>query len=257
MPVAIDDQKIILSALNEVPPSFLLPGLNQKQAEHWHMTKKHSSYLARALEAYFSGESFPLRNELTDYGVEVYGYFTDLYIRLYEVIQLGFDYIQKLWVENPFTSKKAYGEIFPCISPGETLAAILERDAASQFNQCMAGRFDFKPRKIYKTYLNQKKFISGKLTKIQQQNHQNDVRELHKFFESNSSLEYFCIVACCVGSEERKDNVLKQKLKSYETAKDDLSKCLNRKLRDMKGHGWQNGVFLETEKDGGTYQKTS
>lgn len=255
--VSIKDQELILSILDEIPPSFLLPKLNERQTKNWKATKRQFKQLGKALKAYFSGESFPLKDELTDYGLELYGYLTDFYIKLYGVIQWGWDSITKLWIDNPFTNKNAYGEIFPCISPGETLAAILERDAASEFNQCRQGRFDFKPRKIYKTYLNQKKYNSGKLTSIQQQNHEKDVRNLFKYFESNSSLEYFCIIACHVGAEEKQDKVLKLRLKDYKTAKDNLSECLNRKFHKMKGHGWENGVFLETEKAGGTYKKTS
>lgn len=253
--VSSDDQKVILSILNEVPPFYLLESLNEKQVEHWWAVKTQFTCLGKALKAYFSGESFPLRDQLTDYGVELYGSLTDFYIKLYGLIQWGFDYIKELWVNNPFTNKNSYGEMFPCSSPGETLAAILERDAASEFNQCRAGRHDFKPRKIYKTYLNQKKYIKGKLTPIQEQNHQNDIQKLFKPFESNSSLEYFCVVACCVAVESKNDKILKRKLDEYEKAKDNLTKILNRQYRDIKGYGWENGAFLETEKAGGTYKK--
>lgn len=253
--VPSDEQELILSTLNEVPPSVLLFGLNKEQTEHWWFVKEQFSNLGKALKAYFSGESFPLKDELTDYGIELYGCLTDFYIKLYGVIQWGFEDILQHWEDNLFVSKKKYGEIFPHNSPGQTLADILKRDADSQFSQCVASRHDFKPRKIYQTYLNHQKYNAGELNKIQQQKHLNNIKDLNRGFESNSSLEYFCLVACCIAERDKKDKTLKRKLEEYGKAKDNLSKVLNRQYRDINGHGWENGVLLETEKKGGTYRK--
>lgn len=252
--ISPSEQISILSTVGGLPPISLLDTLNEQQTEHWCIVKQTFSYLHKSLKAYFAGESTPLR-ELPDYEQELYDSMTNFYLNLYNVIQWGWNDILDSYQQ--YGNKSHYGAGFPWTTPGETLAAILERDAVAQFWQCKAGRHDFKPRKMYTLHRESKKLSQGDLTSIQKQKHQTEVKALTKPFESLMELEMLCIGACRLALKTRKDKVLTNKLKNYEASREQLSTILHKRYRNTKGFAWQNGQLLETTKQGGSYRATS
>lgn len=253
MLVPAKDQELILSTIDELPPKSILVGLNPEQTDHWQNIRDEYNFLHRSLKAYFSGKSFPLKDELTDFGQELFGCFTDYHIKLYAVVQWGWDYILDFYSKHG--NKDELGENFPYASPGELLAEILRYGCLAKFDQCLMGRHDFKPRKMYELRLDEKKDAKGKLSKAQKTKHLSDANTLDKPFEPYMRLEKFCMIACYDAA--KKDKTLKKRLIEYEKSGDDLKDITCKKFRGMKGYAWEKGKILKTSKAGGTYNQIS
>lgn len=251
--VPAEEQEIILKKLNGLPPDYLLDKLTQDQKDHWHKVKHIFETTRTVLKAFFSGTPSPLQ-ELPNDEKEIYGSLTDFYISLYAVIQLGWKDILDAFAQ---WGNKYHGEEFPFKSPGATLAAILERDAAAQFLQCKQGRFDFRPRKLYGLHLQKKKKAKGKLSLQAVERYEKEAEALAKPLDSFRGLEIFCVEACHLGAEKRKDKILSTKLKDLMERNNNLSDTLNRYYREMNGCAWQGGEKLATVKEGGTYKSVS
>jgi hypothetical protein len=247
--IPAEEKATILSTIDGLPPNFLLPKLNQQQTEHWVDVREIFDCLHKSLKAFFSGQASPLP-QLPTYDQEIFSGLSDLYLSLYGVIQWGWEDIVKSFAEN---HSKYYSEKFPWATPGETLAAILERDAVAIFWQCKLGRHEFKPRKMYSLHRLAKKFSEGELSKVQQQKYRNDSKSLTKDFESLMELEIFCIKACRLAAKSRNDKLLTRKIANYEQSLNDLSRVLYCGYREAKGFAWQSGKLLQTSKKGGTY----
>lgn len=255
-----EEQEIILKMLNGLPPEQLLGNLTEDQKDHWYKVKYIFQLTYIQLKSFFLNIPSPLQELLGDEGdekktKEICGCLTDFYMSLYAMIQWGWKDILNYYAQ--FGHKHVYGEQFPCTSPGETLAAILERDAAAQFWQCKQGRLDFKPREIYKLHLQRKKKAKGKLSPQAIKQYEKKALALAKPFDSLRDLEILCLEACYKGAKERRDKNLLTKIEDVETKNNNLSDTLNRYYRDMKGHAWQGGEKLETVKEGGTYKSSS
>ncbi|MHC5716571.1 MAG: hypothetical protein ACYTX0_31745 [Nostoc sp.] len=247
--ISPEEQTKIFLTIDGLPPTFLLPTLNQQQTQHWLNIREFFDCLNQTLKAFLSGQANPLTH-LPAYEQELLAGMADSYLKLYGVIQWGWEDILNAFAEY---HTNHYSEKFPWDTPGETLAAILERDAAARFCQCKLGRHEFKPRKMYSLHRNAKKFTSGELSKAQQQKYRNDAKALTKDFESLMELEIFCINACRLAAKSRNDKVLKRKIAEYEQYRDELSKVIYRDYRNSTGYAWQSGELLKTKKEGGTY----
>jgi hypothetical protein len=253
--ISPSEQILILSTVGGLPPTSLLDTLNEQQTEHWCIVKQTFSYLHKSLKAYFAGESTPLR-DLPVYEQELYDSMTNFYLNLYNVIQWGWNDILDNYEQCG--NKSHYGAQFPYATPGETLAAILERDAAAQYSQCKMGLHYFKPRKMYELRREFKKLSQGKLTPMQKKKHETEVKALIKCFKSLMELEVeACICACEKALKTRNDKVLTKKIKDYRASREELSTILYKRYRNSKGDAWQNGHKLETTKEGGSYRATS
>ncbi|WP_298913531.1 hypothetical protein [uncultured Nostoc sp.] len=244
------EQTIILKKLNGLPPFYLLGDLNLKQIEHWFSVKSICQKIHSVLERFFSGN--PPLEELVNEDKELFGRLLDFYVTLYFVIHWGWKDIEAAfakWHTSYYTDK------LPFESPGETLAEILERDAAVMFWQCKQGRFDFRPRKLYQLHLQKKKKAKGKLSDQASLQYEKDAKALARPFESLRELEIFCVEASYLGAQERNDIFLNFKIQELLQKSDRLSDELNRYFRDAKGHAWEDGNKLETIKEGGTYKR--
>lgn len=255
MPVTIPptEQTVILETLDGLPPEYILNELTLDQKKHWSEVKVQYQRIHLSLKAYFSGNPVPLQ-DLPDEEKELLQLLTDLYISLYAVIQQGWKDILQYFSQR---HSEHYSEIFPFNSPGETLAAILERNATAEFWQCKQGRHDFRPRKMYDLRREGKKLAEGLFTDIQHQRHRKEVRTVTRDFESLMELEVLCIHACRLAVKNQKDRTLSRKIQHFEETREDLSKILHRSYRSMKGYAWENGKKLQTTKEGGTYRTSS
>ncbi|WP_414589345.1 hypothetical protein [Scytonema sp. PCC 10023] len=251
--VSSEDQTVILEKLDGLPPEYLLNELTQDQKEHWYGVKDVFQKTHLSLKAFFSGNPNPLQS-LPDEEKELYGHLTDYYISLYGLIQWGWEDILSQFAQ---WHSDYYTEDFPFRTPGETLADIMQRDAGAQYWQCKIGRHDFKPRKMYQLRLQAKKLIEGKLSPKQMSQHEKDVKALAKPFQLFKELEIFCVNACRMGVQSRKDKLLKLKIQDYERKRENLSDLLHRHYRNMRGYAWENGKKLETVKEGGSYRPSS
>lgn len=247
-----EEQVIMLEKLNGLPPVYLLNDLNPKQYEHWLDVKLVCQKTYLVLERFFSDN--PPLEDLADEDREVFGRLLDYYVTLYFVIHWGWKDIEAAFAE---WHTSYHIDKFPFKLPGETLAEILERDAAAMFWQCKQGRFDFRPRKLYQLHLQKKKKAKGKLSNQAKLQYEIDAEALAKPLDSLRELEIFCVEASYLGAQERGDKLLKLKIQELVKKSDQLSDELNRYFRTMKGHAWEDGDKLETVKEGGTYKRST
>jgi hypothetical protein len=244
-------EKKITKLLVQLPPKFLQTlAVTESQAEHWFSLNRFYSTLSECWQASHQGKNDPLISLLKSGEIDKTSYdyiwiTHDYYQRLWELVQLSFEYVKpELKRLLSYEPKTAY----------EVFERILHNSSEERFRVCLEPYIELSARKSVEKYKLAAKICSGKKLESSEEK---EVQRLLKPALLQQSFICHPVLAVtlltCFKKEGKRTTILKIRLKAYITATENLNQQLARLNNHMPSYAWKDGKRGEGQK-GGNYK---
>jgi hypothetical protein len=275
------EQEKILSYLIDIPPLEYLQACDtDDRKQHWETCKNFYSCLYHFMKNHFAGLPLPTESfyredlqvsmvfptsEQKDLLFQRVGLYLDYYLKYYSVLSWGWKYISPvLDKEKQRTGNNSIPE-----TPGQALIGVIDQYLDGlfyvYFPEKVTGNYyrEYSPRKAYKKHKEYEKNLLLRedlenLNTLEKKKLASFDKELEKeseLLEPFVGLTKFYIDLCL--PHQKNDPTLKRRLVDLETTKKILqaeSKRNQSPRGSARGYAINQGVLLESRKEGGTYK---